>query len=90
MKPTKATACKVMGRKPTKRQYEKTAAADSVDPLPTNHKLPPYGGTCWVQAYYERLAYERLAEAQRAYLQALDGYIVAWQATEDCLTGVPT
>ena len=92
-KPTKAIACPMTGRKPTKRQYEKAVVTKDLplqDEIPEfPHKLPPYGGKCFVQAYNERMAYERMCQKERDYQASVSEYNTLWTATENCMNGIP-
>lgn len=90
---TKPTACRLTGRKPTEKQYRKLKPANELlaeMPIPEfPHKLPPYGGKCFVQAYNERLAYERMCQRERDYQASVNEYNTLWTATENCLNGTP-
>ena len=93
-KNTKATACRLTGRKPTRKQYERLQASTEVllqtDAVPEfPHKLPPYNGPCFRQAANERMAYERMCQRERDYQAAVAEYNLLWAATEDCLHGAP-
>ena len=99
-----AASCKVPTSKPpTKAQYEalrkkiNAASQESDDvasvaaypsSLPPPHKMPPYGGKCWQQAYKEAQAYQAAAKATAASNQAAYAYQVAWYATDSCLKGM--
>lgn len=97
-----AASCKVPTRRPSRDRYaalrsEVAAAKKGLrtkatvpvpDPKPP-HKIPPYGGKCWLQSGAESAAYIKAAKLTQQLRQALYEYDLAWNAMECCLNGYP-